>query len=169
MIRTLWFAAALLTLALSVPSANAEFRVESLDNNFPDEIAQARDDGKRLVIMFHQLGCPYCDKMRTRVFPDPKVDSYFTKNFVMIESNIRGNLDVVSPEGKAMNEVDLARKFRVRATPVFVFFGLDGKEALRLTGYFNADAFVGAGHYVVDEMNKKKISFYRYLKEKESN
>ncbi|MEK9753667.1 MAG: thioredoxin family protein [Rhodospirillaceae bacterium] len=159
-------AAALVAGMLLAPKAGAEFRVESLDNDFPGEIKNAKGDGKRLVIMFHQAGCPYCDKMRTRVFPDPKVDTYYSKNFVMIESNIKGNLDVVTPDGKKMNEVEMAKKYRIRATPVFLYLDPDGSEALRLTGFLDADLFIRAGSYVVDGIRKKpeKISFYRYLK-----
>ncbi len=158
-------AAAMLVGVLAAP-AGADFRIESLDNDFPGEIKSAKEEGKRLVIMFHQAGCPYCDKMRTRVFPDPKVDGYYGKNFVMIESNIKGNLDVVTPDGKQMNEVKMAKKYRIRATPVFLYFDTDGTEALRLTGFLDADLFVRAGTYVVDGIHKKpeKVSFYRYLK-----
>jgi len=160
-------AAGLCAWLLATAPAIAEFRIESLDNDFPGEIEAAKDDGKRLVIMFHQAGCPYCDKMRTRVFPDPKVDGYYAKNFVMIESNIKGNLDVVTPGGKEMTEAKMAKKFRIRATPVFLYFDKDGKEALRLTGFLDADLFVRAGRYVVDEVHKRpeKTSFYRYLKQ----
>ncbi len=153
----------LISVVLIAP-ASAEFRVESLDNDFPNEVSEAAADGKQLVIMFHQAGCPYCDKMRTRVFPDPKVDAYYSKKFVMIESNIRGNLDVVAPDGKAMTERKLAKKLRVRATPVFMFFDKKGKQALRLTGFLDADLFVRAGQYVADGVYEKNVSFYRYLK-----
>lgn len=144
--------------------AHAEFRIESLDGDFPQEISDAKEDGKRLVIMFHQLGCPYCDKMRDRVFPDAKVDAFYSNNFVMVESNIKGNLDIVSPDGTQMSEVKLARKYRVRATPVFLFLDADGSTALRLTGFLDADLFVRAGKYVTDGVYKTKTSFYRYLK-----
>ncbi len=145
--------------------AEAEFRFESLDNDFPAEIADAGTEGKRLVIMFHQLGCPYCDKMRARVFPDPRVDAFYSDHFVMIESNIKGNLDVVTPDGESMTEKKMARKYRVRATPTFFFFDDEGKRALRLTGFLDAELFVRAGRYVTDGVYKKKTSFYRYLKQ----
>ena len=146
--------------------AQTDFRIESLDNNFPEEIQVAADEGKRVVIMFHQTGCPYCDKMRVRVLPDAKVVDYYSDKFVMIESNIRGNLDVVSPDGKQTTEVKMARKLRIRATPVFLFYDKEGKEALRLTGFLDADLFVRAGQYVAEEIYKKpgNVSFYRYLK-----
>ncbi|MEK9671565.1 MAG: thioredoxin family protein [Rhodospirillaceae bacterium] len=160
--------AVLLIAALTAFALNArsDFMGQSIENDFPQEISEAKSKGKRLVIMFHQLGCPYCDKMRTRVFPEAKVDAFYSKNFVMLESNIKGNLDVVTPDGEKSTEVKMAQKYRIRATPVFMFFDTDGKLALKLTGFLDADMFVRAGNYVTESVHKRpdNISFYRYLK-----
>lgn len=145
--------------------ARAGFTVESLDNDFPAEIAAAAEEGKHLVIFFHQLYCPYCDKMRARVHPDPKVDAYFSKNFVMIESNIRGDLEVVTPGGDQTTEKGFARKIRVRGTPTFIFFDKEGTLVLRVTGYLDVERFYLAGKYVVEQVYKQDKSFYRYVQE----
>lgn len=154
-------------IALFSFEANAEWRVESIDNDFPYEIEEAAAEGKSLIIFFHQAGCPHCDKMRARVLPDPKVDAYYGDRFVMIESNIRGNFDVISPDGEEMNEVEFGRKSRVRLTPVFIFYDQEGKQALRTTGYLNPERFILAGQYVTDGVYKTGTSFFRYVKEQE--
>jgi len=143
--------------------ARADFVTESIDNDIPGEVAAAAEDGKRLVIMFQQTGCPYCAKMRARVLPDPKVVDFYSKHFVLIFSNIRGDLPMVSPDGKEMTEKELARKLRVRATPVFLFFDKKGGTALKVTGFLDANRFNKAGQYVLDGAYKTKTSFYRYL------
>ncbi len=150
-------------LALGTTIARAEFIIESIDNDIPGEVAAAAEEGKRLVIMFQQTGCPYCAKMRARVFPDPKVVDFYSKHFVLIYSNIRGDLPVVAPDGKEMTEKELARKLRVRATPVIMFFDKDGGEALKVTGFLDAERFNKAGQFVLDGGSKNKTSFYRYL------
>lgn len=150
-------------LVLWATGARAEFVTESIDNDIPGEVAAAAEDGKRLVIMFQQTGCPYCAKMRARVFPDPKVVEFYSKHFVLIYSNIRGDLPVVAPDGKEMTEKELARKLRIRATPVLLFFDKDGGKALRVTGFLDAERFNKAGQYVLDGAYKAKMSFYRYL------
>ena len=114
--------------------------------------------------MFSQQGCPYCDKMRTRILPNERVNDFFSKHFIMIESNIKGNLSVVSPNGKEMKEAEMAKSYRVRATPVFIFFDSKGEEALRLTGFLNSELFLKAGNFVVQGMHHKNISFFSYLK-----
>jgi len=143
----------------------AEYREESLDNDYQSEVQALAEEGKYLVLFFHQAGCPYCDKMRARVLPSPQVMNYFSDNFVMMESNIRGNLDVIMPDGTAASEVEFARKIRVRATPVFIFYDKDGTPALRTTGFLDADRFLMAGKYVVEGVHKTKKSFFRYLQE----
>lgn len=154
-----------LVLGLVVPSAHADFRVESLDNDYPGEIQAAAAEGKNLVLFFHQAGCPYCDKMRARVLPSKKISDYFNQHFVMIESNIRGNLDVVMHDGTQGTEVDLAKKLRIRATPVFVFFDEHGEVALRTTGFLDVEQFYLAGKYVTDKVYKSKISFFRFVQD----
>ena len=161
------FSLLIAVLFLPVP-AHADFRIQSIDNDFQSEINAAADEGKRLVIFFHQLGCPYCDKMRARVHPDPKIMSYFNDHYVMIESNIKGNLDVVMPDGTPGNEVEFGRAMRVRATPVFAFYDLDGTLALKSVGFLDVDRFLLAGKYVVDGVHKTGKSYFNYLQEEQS-
>ncbi|MDA1089892.1 MAG: thioredoxin family protein [Proteobacteria bacterium] len=158
-------AIALISLLMTT-NVRAEFIFESVDNNFPDEVAAAAEEKKNLVVMFQQTGCPYCAKMHARVFPDPKVNEFYSKNFAMMMSNIRGDLPVTAPSGKKMTEKQLAGSLRVRATPVFIFYDKNGKVALRVTGYMDAERFNKAGQYVLEGVYKTKVSLYRYLLEK---
>ncbi len=155
----------LAVLLLVSAEVRAEYRQESIDNDYQGEVQALAEEGKFLVLFFHQSGCPYCDKMRARVHPAPKVLDYFNDRFVMMESNIRGNLDIVMPDGTEGTERDFAKKMRVRATPVFVFYDHDGEAALRTTGFLDVDRFVLAGKYVAEGVHKTKKSFFRYLQE----
>ena len=157
--------ALLAVLLFGATTVQAEYRQESIDNDYQGEIQSLADEGKYLVLFFHQAGCPYCDKMRARVHPSPTVVNYFEDNFVMMESNIRGNLDIVMPDGTEGTERDFAKKVRVRATPVFIFYDKDGSPALRTTGFLDAQRFMLAGKYVVEGVHKTKKSFFRYLQE----
>lgn len=149
---------------VTVTAEAADFIVEPLDYDFPSEIADAAADGKNLVLMFHQNGCPYCDKMRNRVYPHPKVMGLYDEKFILIEVNVKGDLDVTTPKGDAMAEKDFAAKTRVRATPVFIFYGKDGQQALRLTGYQDPGMFVAAGRYVSNGVFKDGTSFLDFIR-----
>lgn len=141
-----------------------DFMIEPLDFDFPAEIEDAASDDKNLVVMFHQNGCPYCDKMRNRVYPHPKVSSLYNEKFVMIEVNVKGDLDVTTPKGEGMAEKEFAAKQRVRATPVFMFYGKQGEEALRLTGYQDPQMFVAAGRFVSSGAYKDGTSFLDFIR-----
>lgn len=158
-------AAAVLALASGPAVSAPDFVIESMDLDFQGEIEAAADEGKHVAIFFHQLGCPYCDKMRTRVFTDPKVQKFFNDNFVVIETNIKGSLPVVSPEGEELTEKTFARKIRVRATPVMTFYGKDAALGLRTTGYLDPARFMKAGEYVVNGVYKDGTSFFRFLRD----
>ncbi|MDH5189013.1 MAG: thioredoxin family protein [Rhodospirillaceae bacterium] len=142
----------------------AEFIVEPLDYDFPGEISAAADEGKNLVIMFHQNGCPYCDKMVKRVFPHPSVASLYVEKFTMIKVNVKGDLDVTTPKGETKAEKDFSSESMVRATPVFIFYSKDGATALRLTGYQDPEMFIAAGKYVSEGVFEDGTSFINYVR-----
>jgi thioredoxin-related protein len=66
-----------------------------------------------------------------------------------------------------MKEKDFAfKQHRVRATPVFGFFDLEGKMITRFTGATNdAQEFLWLGEFVVDG-HYKTTNFSRYKREK---
>ena len=129
--------------------------------NLKEDLEEAKKEGKYLFIMFEQEGCPFCDKMIRVTFQDPKVKEYFTKHFYMVNIDIKGSNPVVDFEGNEMTEKEFARKFRVRATPVFVFFDHNGKPILKVPGYVPPKEFLLIGKYVA-EGYYKKMSFYKF-------
>ncbi len=150
-------------MLLSGQAVAVDFIIEPLDYDVPAEVEAAADEGKNVVIMFSQNGCPYCDKMHKRVFPHPKVSAQYDETFVMFEVNIKGDLDVVTHKGEAKTEKSYASEMRARATPLFVFFGKDGSEALRLTGYQDPAMFMTAGRYVSTDAFKNG-SFLKFVR-----
>ena len=161
LLGALLFAAVSLTFS---PAKAVDFIIEPLDYDIPTHVEDAAADGKNLLIMFSLNGCPYCAKMHKRVFPHPDVMAQYNDTFTMFEINIKGDLDVVTPNGEVKPEKDFAQDLRVRATPVFVFFGKDGKDVLRLTGYQDPKMFMAAGRYVSSEAYKDGTSFLAFLK-----
>ena len=157
-----------LVLALTFAGADpvhAEFQTISMDNDLATEIEDAAADGKRLIVMFHEEGCPWCNKMRDRIFPHPKIVKYFSDKFIMIEQDIKGDLELTTPEGEAMTQKVFARKMRVRGTPTFVFFDTDGKVAARIAGYQDVATFIASGRYVHEKIFKTGKSLARWQME----
>lgn len=137
--------------------------------NFAEELEGAGDDGKTgVLIMFQQADCPFCERMRSTVLNRARVQDFYRQHFAIYHVDIEGDLEITDFDGKATIEKDFAfKQNRVRATPVFAFFDLDGK---RIAGYTGAttdvDEFMLLGKYVVDEIYRS-MSFNRYKREQQ--
>ena len=146
-------------------TVHAEFQTISLDNDLATEIEDAAEEGKRLIVMFNEDGCPWCNKMRERIFPHPKVVEYFSDRFILIEQDIKGDLELTTPEGDTITQKVFARKQRVRGTPTFVFFDKEGKVAARIAGYQDVTTFIATGRYVDEGIYKTGKSLARWQME----
>jgi thioredoxin-related protein len=136
--------------------------------DFSEELATARDQGKTgVLIMFEMDECPFCHRMKTTVLNRPEVQDYFKEHFLIFPVDIEGDVEVTDFAGQTMPQKDMALgQFRVRATPVFAFFDLDGNLVARYTGATrDAEEFMWLGQYVVDG-RYKDLPFAKYKRER---
>lgn len=134
--------------------------------DFSEELENARDSGKQgILVMFEMDECPFCHRMKTTILNQPDVQDYFREHFMIFPVDIEGDVEVVDFQGKTTTMKDFAfKQYRVRATPVFAFFDLDGKyiKRARFTGAAkDKEEFMLLGKYVVDGAYKQQ-SFTRY-------
>ncbi len=122
--------AATLALLLMTPAHAVEMGDDGLHktnwmrDTFKDlreDLAEANEEGKRLVLFFEQRGCIYCTKMHTEVFPRPEIDSYIRENYFVVQLNLHGETEVTDFDGEAMSEKDMARRWNVMFTPTIMF------------------------------------------------
>ena len=134
--------------------------------DFSEELENARDSGKQgILVMFEMDECPFCHRMKITILNQPDVQDYFREHFMIFPVDIEGDVEVVDFQGKTTTMKDFAfKQYRVRATPVFAFFDLDGKyiKRARFTGATkDKEEFMLLGKYVVDGAYKQQ-SFTRY-------
>ena len=135
--------------------------------NFDEELVNARDQVKKgVLLMFQQEDCPYCARMRETVLNQKRVQEYYRENFLIFHVDIEGDVEITDFDGQPTVEKDFAfKQNRVRATPVFAFFDLDGKRIARYTGATtDIDEFMLLGQYVIDG-EFAAMSFNRYKRE----
>ncbi len=89
--------------------------------DLPEDLAEANEEGKRLVLFFEQRGCSYCAAMHREVFSDPEVSQYIEENYFVVQMNLHGSTEVTDFDGETLSERDMARKWRVLFTPTIVF------------------------------------------------
>jgi thioredoxin-related protein len=95
------------------------------------------------------------------------VQEYFKANFLIFTVDIEGDVVITDFRGKEVAEKDFAfKQFRVRATPVFAFFDLDGQLMARYTGATSdAREFLWLGEFVVED-HYQKTNFSRFKRAK---
>lgn len=144
--------------------------------NLREDLTEAAENGKRLVIAWEQRGCPYCKRVHDVNFRIPRLVDYIKKNFVLVQLNLWGDREVVDVDGEVMPEKKMAAKYGIRYTPTFQFFPeslekLKGKKGIeaevhRMMGYFYPYHFLTTFEFVFDRAYEKEPNLQRYLIDK---
>jgi len=90
-----------------------------------EDLGEANDEGKRLVLMVEQRGCIYCTKMHNEVFPRDDVAGYIRDNFFVVQINLHGDTEVIDFDGEVLTEKQAARKWGLLFTPSILFLPED--------------------------------------------
>jgi thioredoxin-related protein len=136
--------------------------------SLPDEVAAAKAGGQQgILIMFEADDCPWCAKMKATVLNQVTVQDFYRKHFRILMMDVNGDVPMTDFSGQEMPQKDFAFKHnRVRATPVFAFFDLDGKLVTRYTGATrDAREFMWLGEFVTTGA-WKKTNFTAYKRER---
>lgn len=86
-----------------------------------EDIEAARQEGKRLVLVFEQRGCIYCARMHENILSDPEVAEFIKANFKIVQYNMFGDEEVTDSDGDVLTEKTAARKWGYVFTPTLVF------------------------------------------------
>lgn len=135
--------AALMTFAVAVPLATplraAELGDDGLHKtpwmretfkDLREDLAEANAEGKRLVLFFEQRGCIYCSKMHAEVFPRPEIAALIEENYLVVQLNLHGDIEVTDFDGESLPEKDMARKWGILFTPTIMFLPPEVEEGL---------------------------------------
>jgi len=128
---------------------------------FEDDVAEASAAGRRVMLYFHQDGCPYCARLVEENFTDPEIKAFIVKHFDGVTLNMWGDREVVSVAGQDFSEKTFAAALKVQYTPTLVFLDENGKVALRLDGYYPPQDFRAAIDYVAQKL-EHKLTFSQY-------
>ncbi len=116
--------------------------VESLPNwfktsflDFSEDLSEALDENRHVMIYFHQNGCPYCAKLVEDNFHNSHIVDKLKKHFDVIQINMWGNRELTDWRGKELDEKEFASFMQVQFTPTLVFLNSKGDTVLRLNGY----------------------------------
>ena len=191
---SLWRLLSLLLVALYAPSALADDDytgpIETEDGMYTEswflqsfldlteDLEEANSQGKRFVIMWELKGCPYCKETHFVNFADEEIRHFVRENFVVLQLNVQGSRAITDFDGEELEERALARKYGIRYTPTFQFFGEDAasmadleprqREAIRMFNLFKPALFLATFRYVHErayETEKLRSYLKRQLKD----
>lgn len=137
---------------------------------FPEELEKARAEGKKGILLFFELTeCPFCHRMKTTVLNQPEVQAFFREHFLIFNIDIEGDVEMTDFDGKLTTQKNFSAKDnRVRATPVFAFYDLQGKQIVRYTGATSGiDEFLLLGEFVSQGIYKE-MRFTKYKRQKKA-
>ena len=119
-----------------------------------DDVEDASDENKSVLLYFHLDGCPYCDAMLVQNFKSGDNLEFIQKHFSAIAVNLKGDREITMTEDETLLEKELSQKLKVQYTPTIIFFGEDGKQVFRTNGYRTPKAFRHVLEYVVSQSYK---------------
>ena len=173
--RSAFFSVTLLvSVVLLVQSVNAavqtrdpnEYFFNQMLGDLTEELEIAREESKKaLLIMFEADDCPFCARMKKTILNRSDVQDYYSENFHVLAIDMEGDVEITDFNGNTVTMKDFSfKQYRVRATPVFAFFDLNGKmiKRGRYTGAMtSADEFMQFGRFISEGIYKE-MSFTRY-------
>ena len=127
-----------------------------------EDILEAQEAGKRLMLVFHQDGCPYCNVFVEQNLAQKDIEDTVRENFDVIEINMWGDREVTSVEGEQFTEKLFAERLKVQFTPTVLFFDENGQHALRINGYYPPEKFRLALEYVIQKEEQQQ-SFNEFI------
>lgn len=126
-----------------------------------EDIDEAAEQGKRVMLYFYQDGCPYCKKLLQDNFGQRGIADKTKKYFDVVAINIWGDREVVVGD-KTTTEKKLAEAFKVQYTPTLLFFDSSKKTVFRANGYYPPQKFTALLDYI-GTAQEKQLSYQEYM------
>lgn len=135
------------------------FKVSFLD--LYEDIEDAADNNKRLLIYYYQDGCPYCKKLLQENFSQRSISDKTQKYFDVVSINLWGDKEVTVGD-RTYTEKEFAEALKVQYTPTLLFFNEKNKIVFRANGYYPPEKFSALLDYI-GQKQETKISYQDYM------
>ncbi len=127
-----------------------------------EDVEEAQAAGRRVLLFFHQDGCPYCNLMVERNLSQKDIETQMRRELDVIAVNMWGDREVVAMDGNTYTEKRFAEQLRVQFTPTLLFLDESGQVILRLNGYIKPSLFKLALDYV-GQKQEQQVSYRDYV------
>jgi thioredoxin-related protein len=135
------------------------FKVSFLD--LFEDIEDAADSNKRLMVFYYQDGCPYCKKLLEDNFGQREISDKTQQYFDVVTINLWGDKEVTVGD-RAYTEKEFAEALKVQYTPTLLFFNEDNKIVFRANGYYPPEKFSALLDYI-GKKQESSLSYQDYM------
>ena len=129
--------------------------------NLFEDIEEATENNKRLMVYYYQDGCPYCKKLLEDNFGQKKIVDKTKQYFDVVSINLWGDNEVTVGD-KSYTEKTFAEALKVQYTPTLLFFDENKKIVFRANGYYPPEKFSALLDYI-GKKQESKISYQDYM------
>lgn len=135
------------------------FKTSFLD--IREDIQEASQAGRRVLLYFYQDGCPYCKKLLDVNFSQRQIADKTRNYFDVIAINIWGDQEVTDFKGVTTTEKQFSAALKVMFTPTMLFLDEEGQVVMRLNGYYPPHEFAAVVDYA-GQHREKESDFRQY-------
>ena len=79
-----------------------------------EDVQEAGEAGRRVMLFFHQAGCPYCNLLVERNLAQKDIEKTMREHFDVIALNLWGDRDVATVDGQTFTEKNFAAALSAR-------------------------------------------------------
>lgn len=134
-----------------------------------EDVAEANESGKHVILFLEMNGCPYCYKMNEENFKNAPYKAFIQQHFDVISLNVKGDREVALNEETMATEKEIAEQLGVQFTPGLVFLNTDNQVVAKFTGYRSVRDFKVILDFVQQKAYSRQ-SLNEFIKErKETN
>jgi thioredoxin-related protein len=135
--------------------------------SYDEGLAQAKKEGKHILIDFYTTWCGWCKKMDRSTFSDAAVVDFMKEKMIAIKVNGESPKPAIH-EDRPFTERTLTRDiYGVRGFPTYFFLNPQGKALYKVPGYKGPADFLNLVEYV-GESHYKKSSFPAFVEAKKT-
>ncbi|MCW8928638.1 MAG: thioredoxin fold domain-containing protein [Gammaproteobacteria bacterium] len=132
-----------------------------------EDLEEAAESNKHVMLFFHMNGCPYCYKMAEENIKNAPYTDFIKANFDVISLNVQGDREVVFDEETTLTEKELSEKLKIIYTPAVIFFDKNNEVVARVNGYRGVEQFKHVLDYV-QQGAYQKLSLAQYVAQKKN-
>lgn len=115
-----------------------------------DDLAEAREAGKDgLFLFFSTQGCSYCHLFIETSLADAAIAARLQAHFDSLGLEIFDDAELTDLAGNRTRVKHFALEQGVEFAPTLLFFDVEGRPLLRLTGYYDPERFDLALDYII--------------------